>query len=535
MTSLLRRYSLLFTAALLYGCANRVAPAGGPKDITPPVLVTAHPENGSANFNNNSIELTFNEYVQLKELNKQLIVSPPIEPAPKISLRKKSIVISLPPSLQPNTTYTLNFGNSIADLNEGNPLNGFRYVFATGSVIDSLTISGMVYDVIAGEAAKNALAIIYADTLADSLWLKIKPSYFARSDENGMFEIMNVSSGNYYALALADKNNNYIYDQPDEMTGFINGTVNAGDSASLRIGVSKQYPSRQTVKSTALIKPGKLVTVFARPARNLTWLFPYQEFEKVLVQQNEMADSVSLYTIPAATDTVTITWYENAQLIDTVRYQMRRGSADKALTELTSSVTSVYPSRGNALAGETNPVINWQSPLVMLDTTKISLLKDSVVINAAYRFTDSLQTRLEIIGAREAGNYQLLMLPGAVTDIYGLTNDTLKSSYTIAHDRERGSIAFSVQFSGTDPKLLQLVNDKNEIIRQRSALNSLTGIFNQVNPGTYRLRIITDTNNNGRWDAGDFRIRQQPEHVIYYTTPIVVRANWEVEVEWSQP
>jgi hypothetical protein len=209
-----------FIVALCISCANKVAPQGGDRDVKPPVLLSAVPAENSVNFNASEVVLTFDEYVQLKEVTKQIIISPLLNPAPEFLVRKKSVIIKFNSPLLPATTYTISFGNAITDNNEGNTLTAYRYVFSTGDYLDSLLISGAIADASTGKFTEGVLALLYRSPVADSVPLKKTPDYFAKSDATGKFTITNVAAGTYALYALEDKNGNFILDAADERAGF---------------------------------------------------------------------------------------------------------------------------------------------------------------------------------------------------------------------------------------------------------------------------------------------------------------------------
>jgi hypothetical protein len=525
-----RFFFLLLSILHLFGCANRVTPTGGIKDVTAPELVTAVPENKSLNFNSKTIVLTFNEYIQLKETAKQLAISPVITPTPVVEIRKKSIVIDLGDSLAPNTTYTINFGNSIADNNEGNVLPGFRYVFSTGSYLDSLHVKGTVVDALTKKPQQGAVAILYNANTPDSLLLNKIPDYFSRTDSNGVYQIFNVRPGSYKLFALTEKNNNYVYDQPDEAVGFAEETFALNDSATKHVGVFLQTALKQSVKASLIIAPGKLLTVFARPVEEVSWNSPNTVFDSVKVEYNTLRDSVLWYCFPAVTDTLSVVWFENKLLVDSVKYQKPRASGNELSTKFTGYV--FYPAKGSNLMAETNPNIKWWAPVVQLDSSKIIFQKDSVAKPVKMFFVDSLNTLLSFESEWSEGNFNVVFLPGAVKDIYGYSNDSIKTSFTFPPEKTKGSISFKIMTMESGAHVLQLVNDKDEVIRQRSFEQYISGIFALLDPGKYRLRLVTDINLNSRWDAGNFIRNLSPEPVRYYFETIVVRANWEVEMEW---
>ena len=211
------------------GCAQIVSPTGGPRDTIPPVLLNATPRNGTVNFKDNRITLSFDEYVQLQKLQENLLISPTPKIIPNIDFKLKTVTIKIRDTLEPNTTYRFDLGNSIQDINEGNPLRNFSYIFSTGSYIDSLQFSGKVQLAETGKPDSTMLVFLYKD-LDDSAVLKHKPKYIARLDSSGNFKFQNLPEGIYNVYALKDASGQKIYYSKDEIFAFADSVVKVSNS-----------------------------------------------------------------------------------------------------------------------------------------------------------------------------------------------------------------------------------------------------------------------------------------------------------------
>src|SRR5450755_338131 len=189
---------------LITGCANIVPPTGGPRDSLPPVLLIADPKMQALHVNGNKIILTFDEYIDLKEIRNNLIVSPVPKVMPTVTSHLKVINIEMRDTLQPNTTYALNFGKAVTDVNEGNVLKNFTYVFSTGDYLDSLKYSGRV--IMANNGKPDSTLIVMLHTqLDDSAVEKERPRYIARLDSSGNFTFANIKPDIYRLYALNDE------------------------------------------------------------------------------------------------------------------------------------------------------------------------------------------------------------------------------------------------------------------------------------------------------------------------------------------
>ena len=220
---------MLLTAFLAQRCANAVAPTGGPKDETPPKVVGTMPENHSINFNGKKIELTFDEYITLENANQNVLISPPLSEKPDIKLHNKTVIIKFKSSLEPNTTYTINFGAAIKDLHEGNQFKDYVYSFSTGDHIDTLCIAGKVLNASDKNPVDNAYVSLYVadrDNL-DSLPISTKPNYITKTDKEGNFKLAGLADKKYLVFALKDVNSNLYFDLPNEEVAFLDTLVAA--------------------------------------------------------------------------------------------------------------------------------------------------------------------------------------------------------------------------------------------------------------------------------------------------------------------
>ena len=224
-------FSLLLLASLFYRCGQPMPPMGGARDSLPPVLVKANPNDSAVNVQSGRLTLEFNEYVHLQGLQQQLVVTPVPQVQPLIESKLKVVTIKLKDSLQPNTTYSINFGNALQDINENNPLNNFTYVFSTGSHIDSGKISGRVLMAETGKADSTLMVVLHKN-LSDTALSKVKPIYFARLDKEGFFTFRYLVPGTYNMYALRDQDGGLKFDSPSEMIGFLDSSVTVTGSSN---------------------------------------------------------------------------------------------------------------------------------------------------------------------------------------------------------------------------------------------------------------------------------------------------------------
>lgn len=528
---MIKRSSIYFLFLLITSCAIRVDPSGGEKDVLPPEVIKTVPENYSVNTSPKDIVLTFDEFVQLKDINTQLVVSPLLKYPPESKIKKKSVYIHLQDTLEENTTYTFNFGNSITDNNEGNVLENYQFVFSTGNVVDSLKISGKIEYAFDHKKEKNILAMIYkADE--DSLPFKQRPNYFAKTNESGEFKINNIGPGNYKFIALEDKNGNFLYSPGEEHIGFAGSRIVAGDE-KVSVRLYKEPLPLHLTKSVSL-SPGKVLLVFSAAADTvqLNFLsdtaklnifsreFSFQKDSLTILYKNTEEDSLSFsYFNGKKMDTVDVRLFrQNTQITGRAKFALAFNAADP-----TSEHHFYLPYK-----------VMSNHPLVTLQDSAFVLKKDSV-IQSDFKviFSDSLKSSF-IIDAKwiEKSNYELFIPPGAALDIFGLKNDSTKLEWSIRPETYYGTMMLKLT-AVSENIVVQLLDDNELVIRQSYVSGDTAIQYSYLDPKLYRIRIIEDTNGNKVWDSGNLLKKIQPETTTYYPEKITVRSNWDVDVKWE--
>lgn len=513
----------------LAGCANKVAPTGGIKDVTPPKMLSAIPPSGSVGFSSDQIQLYFDEYVQLKEASQQITISPPVPGIPRYSVRKKSVIIEFDSLPDPNTTFNIDFGSAIADINEGNVLQDFQYVFSTGKTLDSLEISGTIREALTLKPAPGVHALLFSESVPDTMLLHVRPSYMARSNESGTFTIKNIAPGRYRLLALAEKNPDLKFNSADEKAGFHPAMVTAGDSAKFDLRIYKPVAKQQGISTCQISPPGALIMTFLRPADTVRvqWLSASPDSVTWLWSHNR--DSLLCFVNPVPADSIRLVVSGLLPLADTLT--CRRQLSGRFAKPLSASPTyTVYPPDGGLLIHETVPALIFTTPVQIVDTSRISIMNtDSLQVPSALRVVG---TKIEFSLQSDDKGYSVILSPGAIRDFYSRENDTIRWAFTRVEEQSTGSISIRLKTIIPERRILQLVDDKDIVIRERTFSGEFNTSFERLKPGNYRFRLISDRNGNGKWDPGDHLKQTLPEEVVYYRDTIMVRANWEVEAEW---
>lgn len=528
----MRKHTLLFfVVAIFNSCAIRVNPTGGDKDVVPPKVLKTVPENFSINVKTSDIVLTFDEYIQLVDINTQLVVSPLLKYTPETKIKKKSLEIHFLDTLEPNTTYTLNFGNSIADNNEANALENYQFVFSTGNVVDSLKISGRIENGFDKKKEKGILALLYKDE-DDSLPFNKRPMYFAKTNDAGEFTISNIAPGGYKIIALADKDGNYMYTNGEESIGYLDERVTAG-SENVFLRLFKEPAPLHLTKSMS-VSPGKVLLVFSAPADTVKLNF-LTDLKKMDVYSQEFSvqkDSLTILYRNADLDSLSFAYF-NGKKMDTVDVRLFKKSnktASRGNFELVLSAADRNSSHHFYLPYS----IKSNHPLQTIDPKGIILKRDSIEEkDFKVVFSDSLKTSIEVVAKwSDKGEYELFIPPGSVEDIYGLKNDTLKFKWAVKPESFYGTMALKL-ISVKGNTIVQLL-DNNDILFRETFVSSDTTIqYSYLDPMLYRIKIIHDENGNKKWDTGSLLRHIQPETVEYNPENITVRANWDVDVKWD--
>lgn len=448
-------------ARTITGCANIIPPAGGPRDTLPPVLIHALPRDSATMVASNKIVLTFNEFVEAKDISNNLVVSPLPKQSPVVDYKLNTVTIKLKDTLTPNTTYTLNFGNAIKDINEGNVAKNFSYVFSTGPKIDSGFFAGKVLLANSGKIDSTLIVALYKN-LDDSAVVKTLPRYYAKLDGKGNFVFHHLPVGTFNAFVM-ENGFDKKYNDSTKVFAFLNKPVHISDTT----GPALFYAYAQVEKKDKG-KPGSATGAKTAPPKSKT------EIKFKMVPQLDNG---------------------HQELIAPLELEFTR-------------------------------------KLKVFDTAKI-ILCDTLfrpLKAMAYHIDTSAQKLSIQYGWREDMPYRVIVMQDAVTDTGGAhlaKTDTLK--FFTKKESDYGSLKIRflnidlnknpvLQFYQGDNLSESVVLTKNEFFRKL------------IKPGDYELRVLYDDNKNGKWDAGNYKLKKQPEIVQDIPKKINVRNNWENEV-----
>lgn len=583
--------ALLISFLMWVSCANPVAPTGGPKDETPPEFLGSEPVNRARNFNTDRIDLVFDEFVVLKDLNQQLLVSPPMEEKLDVKTKGKGVRINFAKEeiLAENTTYTIYFGDAIADLHESNPVPNFQYVFSTGQDIDSLSIRGKVLSAEYLLPAEEVFVCLYLDNndtiVFDSLPQKVRPYYVAKTNKEGYFEINNIKNDRYLIFAVQDANANYFNDMPNEAVAFasdliipeevfdyIPDTIPVDTSnVELMDSLWANYAVQVTKKTQTLLlyEPQDSVQRVLEDEfldnRRMHFEFKYPLKEDVLFEVLNVAsdeevflaeysanrDTLDLWFLKSYADTLRLKMVVDTLQADTLEVifntavepeetpRARRGRRD---TEAKTKTVETIPYSDNFT--EDFPYfskgrITFKTPIKIANFDNCTLLEDSVLVPFKIHFTDKIRRKLLIDYAWKEGlDYRFEIPDQALTDIFGIKNDSIVAVFKATEETdyaelilhlilpEESNFTWLVQlFKGTE--------DSEQVFVFATLDKSGDIVFPKLAADKYRVKILEDRDGNGRWSSGDYAKKQLPEKVFYFSTPIELKAGWKVEESWE--
>jgi len=508
-------------------CAKRGNPTGGPEDETPPVLLRAVPELNATQFSEDRIRLYFDEYVKLNKLKEQLIISPPIDPDAYIispqSTAAKYVQIELIDSLQANTTYNFNFGQSIVDNNEGNPYPYFRYVFSTGDYVDSLQVRGTIGNAFGREAKNFVSVMLYAvdSTYNDSLIYNRPPEYLSNTlDSLAIFKIDNVPAGRYLLIAQKDFANNYTFDQSSDDIAFTNDFIDLPTDSLFHLDLFRE----QTDFSLGRI---------FQAGQNRIGLGYYGDPTSLEVIPLNLPDSVqTIQSFDKEMDTLYI-WYNNLKadsLQFDIRYYTTKLQRTHQIRKAEFDSLIISPSIKGILHLSDTLRLETSTPILRIDKSQMKLFdRDSITVpfEVSVEGPHSVLFDFDIM---PNDNYQLDILPGAITDFFNASNDTLLMQFRTQKPADYGSLYLQLVGVPSYPIIVQLTDEKENVIRSLPlSAPQRRVVFSNLQPKKYYVRLIVDKNNNGKWDSGRFIDRRFPEKVYHHEPLIDVRANWELQ------
>jgi len=526
-------YLLGGTLLLLWAACARVgSPTGGEQDKTPPKVVKTIPPNESVNFTGNRIRIYFDEFVTLRDIRKQLIISPPLAYFPEITPSgnaSKYINIKILDTLRPNTTYTFNFGKSIQDNNEGNPLSFYTYTFSTGNTIDSLTLKGSIKDALRPKAENFVNVMLYemGEKYSDSVVYKQRPIYVVNTlDSLTTFELLHLKAGKYMLVGMKDKDNNYLFDPKTDKIGFHPTPITIPTDSSYTLSLFKEVP--QTQASRPFQSGEQRISIGYQGEKDsiqVTPLPPFPANWKWVVEKEPTKDTLWLWYHPKVEDSLKLIVKSNRA--DTTKVNLRKMKPEK--WKITPEFKGISPTEEEIVLSSNTPIRAFNKEAI-----KLMVAKDSTEVGFEPIFTTNTSQITLKVKVKEGEKY-LFKAFNAFENFFGQKSDTLQESFSAKKAEDFGSFKLTFRDNISLPFIIELTDKdaKKVLYEQYVEQTSPTYNFPFVKAGNYRLRVIEDRNRNRKWDTGNFLGRLLPEPVYYFAKEIELRANWEVEQEIS--
>src|SRR5690554_850682 len=519
----------LMLLASTYRCANIREPMGGPIDSIPPVLLDEQPPNLSTNFSAKKVVLTFDEFIRINNVSREISISPDMEAFPQFKVKRKQLEIEFPDSLAENTTYLINFGRAIADNNEGNPLLDYTYVFSTGDNIDSLSISGTVINAQTNEL-EPLISVILIPTSQDSTFGKRKANIFSTTDSLGNFKLNYLRSDDYRIYALKEQNNDRIYNSPEEWLGFLPDSISLNsDTSNIILWTSKETPENFRILDRKIEPKGSISLRFNLPLEDpkIKITDPDSLDLTKIVHYNRQRDSATIWLADMGFDSIKMQVFSADSLMDSLL--IRRPSSDRYNRNiiLTNNLESNKVNRIKHLE------LYSSAPLSMLDRSKIALLEDSVAVTNFQLLRDSIDNRNLLLryNWKPKANYELVLDDGALLGYFEEKNERILFRFTMDENDRYGHLSLNIEVPDSIGQyIIELIDDNGTKIYDETIINSSQKLeYKNYLEGRYRVRIIYDSNKNGKWDPGNLKNKIQPERVWYYDKVFNIRPNWEQE------
>ena len=528
-----RVFGLIFISLISltqFRCANMQRPTGGPKDSIAPKLLNISPENFKRNFKDKEIVLEFDEYIKFNNQFKEFSISPDLDKQPDYKIKKKTLHIKLPDSLEANTTYTINFGKGLVDYNEGNPFINYNYVFATGNELDSLSLAGSVKNAYTKtfEFEKDKeVRVLLIPTRQDSIFGKKKANIFTTIDSTGQFKFNNLRADTYRIYAIKEQNNDRIYNNPDELLGFLQDSIVLDKNLDgIKIEYSKGLPQKFRTLEKKLDKTGKISLIFNQPLNTptLSIIDPLDLNDKSFIQFSQNNDSAKVYLEKLDFDSIKFQLKDDNNILDTILLRKNKSDKIEKIIEPKFNIS-------NKVDKIKHLTITSEFPIKDIDKNKLILNEDSISRRNFQLQKDSINQNIYHVrfNWKAKKNYELVIQENAISSLYADGNKESKISFTLDEADNYGDIKFNL--SGLDSAtqyIVELIDEKKENIYDRRIINGKNEIvYSKFPGGKYTLRIIKDLNKNTRWDGANYYTKQQAEPIWYLDKTFTIRSNWE--------
>jgi len=524
---------------ILIGCASQTTPTGGPQDEIPPVLISSNPKNGQKNFKGKTLELDFDEDVRLKDPKEEILITPSAGKNVKFTAKKNKIIIEPEEEWKDSTTYSLTFREGIQDLTEGNPAENLRLAFSTGNEIDSLSINGSVSEVFSEKIPEKITVALYQADTFDIF--NHTPTYLTKSDKKGKFSIQNLKAGTYYIYAFNDKNKNLKIESKTEKFGYLSKPIELlknSDSLDINLITVDARPLaissiRNTNKTTRVRfnKSIDSINVSGITKEQAQYILDDQHSEIIFYQSFDTSDSLStrIYAKDSVNQFIDSTFY--------IKYSTTKMASESfTLSEKAYQYSIQHKTLYHTLSFN-KPLanINLDSIYIKLDSATTTSIKPSnLSIDSLYHtiiLSAKIDKPADTLSDGKLNKFKPYLQYGKGAFISVEQDSSKKISKTISFPQEDDTGLVTGKISTQEKNFeIQLTTFDNKIVEK--LINAKEINLQYLTPQDYRVRIIIDSNGNGKWDPGNFYKKIEPEKVVLYKSDegkytFPIRANWE--------
>lgn len=513
--------------SLFQQCAQTASPPGGKKDTLAPKVINSIPLNKSKNYTGKKVEIYFNEYINIRNLNQELLITPNVGTY-DTKINPMGLTLVLDSALQKNTTYTFNFRNAIEDVSERNIGKNIKLVFSSGPDIDSLQISGLVKNLETNKKVESVVVGLYPYT--DTLRIdQTKPYYFTKTDTSGIYQIENIATGKYYLAAFADANNNLIYNSNKEAVDFITQhyiDLKSNIQQNFKITLQNQDPlkiSKTTnTAKTVLYELSRGVKSIDVQPKKLAYQIESDRNLRFYVGDQSYLDTIRI----SATITDSLNRVTTLALKLKFREPNKREKPSNAPLRIETNAGG-----GKLLSPGDSIIIKFAKPIASINTKSISFVtgpnEEIQLPDDAYRwnsFANELSIQNTYLPLRQ--KFELKLTKHAFVSVEKDSSQLFTQAFEFQDLEKYGSISGRIN-KQQGKYIFQLIKTETKSIayQQKSDVNFN---FEYVEPGLYTLRAIEDRNQNGLWDLGNFRTKEKPESILFFPTKIKVKANFQI-------
>ncbi|MCJ8210424.1 Ig-like domain-containing protein [Mucilaginibacter sp. RS28] len=481
------------------------------------------------NFNAKKVEMQFDEYFKLNNQYQEISISPTQERLPEFKISSKKLIIDFKDSLQKNTTYVINFGKSIQDVNESNILKNFTYVFSTGPHIDSLSVSGSVTNTETQEKEKDATVMLFPLKQDTAFFGKKKPMIFTTTDSSGNFSLGNLHDGDYRIYALKEPSPDRIYNSDKELIAFSKDPIHlTKDTSGISLRLFKQVPDKFRIAEKRFDQDGKLLFVFNRPLKDpsVKITYPPNLDDQKIVDFSKNKDTALVYMRNMDFDSIRVAFAEQQKPLDTT--YLRKGRKET----FTRAIAFRYNlDQDNRLKPGNDLQLTSNLPIETFEQSLIVLAEDSTQATFIIQ-KDPNNPKLFKLKSRwkQDAIYTLTINDNAFTDIYGDKSKKTIKKFQLNKPENYGTLSIKLNVPDTSKAYIaEVINQSKSIVKTQLFSKNSTLIMKDFPTGKYRIRIIYDANRNGIWDSGNVKKALQPENIWLYNKDISLRANWDTE------